>query len=162
MVKVTVDKTKFEFKYLPAYADYLLKNHLEEYVKISIRFCREVDLPMLKPLAKMPEKDLINLSIESNKITLNALRDSTIAEHIEENLTKWVENKLGFIDRSAIAIEDLSLAYYIKRKTFSYFLYGYTQSAAVQQLIINEVDAYTSQEELISLKAYIEMQKEIN
>ncbi len=160
MVKVKVDKTKFEFKYLPAYADYLLKNHLEEYVKISIRFCREVDLPMLKPLAKMPEQDLINLSLESNRITLNALRDSTIAEHIHENLTKWVENKLGFIDRSEIAIEDLSLVYYIRRKTFSYFLYGYTQSAAVQQLIINEVDAYTSMEELISLKVYIDLQKE--
>lgn len=160
MIKVQVDKSKFEFKYLPAYADYLLKNHLEEYVKVSIRFCRALDLPMLKPLSKISEQDLIKLSIESNRVTLNSLRDSTIARHIEENLNKWIENKLGFIDRSEIAAEDLTLVYHIRRKTFSYFLYGYTQSAAVQQLVINEVDVYTSMEELLSLKVYLELQKE--
>lgn len=159
MNNIKVDTALFNFKYLPAYADYLLQNHLEEYVTIGIRFCRELDLPMLKSMAKMPEKELVKHSVDSNKQTLTALKEGTIAEQIEKNLGKWVENKLEVIDKFEIEAEDLTLAYHIRRKLFSYFLYRYNQSAPIQLSIFNEVDVYTSMEELIFLKAYLEIQQ---
>lgn len=160
MGSYVLNREVFNFKYLPQFADYLLKNKLEEFVTVGIRFAREVDLPMLKPLAKLPEKELVALSLESNKQILTALKNGTIADFIEMNISNWVDNKLGLIDKNEIAIEDLTLAFFIRRKLFSYFLYGYTQSAAVQQLIINEMDVYTSQEELISLKTYLQINKD--
>ncbi|MBL8992993.1 MAG: hypothetical protein JNM63_06600 [Spirochaetia bacterium] len=66
---------------------------------------------------------------------------------------------MDIIDKGEVAAEDLTLGYYLRRKVFSYFLYGYTQSAPMQQLIVNEVDDFTTQEELISLKAYFEILK---
>jgi hypothetical protein len=156
---IKVDRTVFNFKYLPEYAEYILKNHLEEFVTISIRFSRELNLPLLKPLAKMPEKELVKLSIESNTRMLTAIKDGKIAEHIEENLNKWIENKLLIVDKFQIEAEDLTLGYHIRRKLFSYFLYGYTKSAPIQQSIFNEVDVYTSMEELVSLKAYMDIQR---
>ncbi|MDF3077865.1 MAG: hypothetical protein K0S09_1754 [Sphingobacteriaceae bacterium] len=160
MGNIKVDKSKFKFDYLPAYAEYLLKNKLEEFVLVNIRFCREVDLPMLKPLAKFSEQELVAISLESTTQMLQALADGQIADLIEINVNKWTDNKLEVIDKSEIAAEDLTLAYFIKRKTFSYFLYGYTSSAPIQQLVINDVDEYTTFEELISLKAYLEIHKD--
>ena len=157
-----VDKKLFNFKYLPEYAAFLLNEKLEEFVTVGIRFCREIDLPMLKPLAKLPEKELVNLSLESNRAILMNLNKGTIDEFINNNIKNWIENKLGVIDKSEIVTEDLVLAYFVRRKLFSHFLYAYTQNAAVQQLIISEVDVYTTQEELIGLKVYLDIQKNLN
>jgi hypothetical protein len=159
MTPVKVDKTRFQFKYLPQYAEFLLNDHLEEFVTIGIRLARELNLPMLKPLAKVPEKDLVQHSLDSNKMILKALSENKIHEQIELNLNNWISNKLDVIDKFEVEAEDLTLAYHIRRKLFSYFLYRYTQSAPVQQSIFDEVDVYTSMEELISLKVYLELQK---
>lgn len=159
MKKVEVNKDLFKFNYLPQYAEYLLNKHLEEFVTVGIRFARELDLPILKPLAKVPEKELVKHSMHSSRVLLTALKEDKIASHIEESLNKWIANKLEIIDKTQIEAEDLTLVYHIRRKQFSYFLYRYTQSAPIQASIFNEVDVYTSMEELASLKIYFEMIK---
>lgn len=155
-----VDKKIFKFKYLPDYSEFLLKNKLEEFVRDGIRFAREMDLPMLKPLSKVPETELVKMSLESNKLTLKALSENKIGDHIEKNLTNWINNKLGVIDKSEVIAEDLTLTYHLRRKLFSHYLYEYAQSAPIQQLIINEIDVYTSMEELLSLKVYMQIAEE--
>lgn len=159
MKEVKVNKDLFKFNYLPQYAKYLLNNHLEEFVTIGIRFARELDLPILKPLTKVPEKELVKHSMDSSRVLLTALEEDKIASHVEDSLNKWIANKLEIIDKAEIAAEDLTLVYHIRRKQFSYFLYRYTQSAPIQASIFNEVDVYTSMEELASLKIYFEMIK---
>ena len=154
-----LNTSHFKFKYLPDYASYLLKNKLEEFVLVGIRFSREIDLPLLKPLAKLSEQELVKISVDSNRETLNALRESQIAEHIEINLKNWVENKL-IVDKGEIAAEDLTLAFYVKRKMFTYFLYSYTPNTALHQLIVSEVDTYTTYEELAMLKVYLHIHNE--
>jgi len=149
-----LNTSHFKFKYLPDYASYLLKNKLEEFVLVGIRFSREIDLPLLKPLAKLSEQELVKISVDSNRETLNAIREGQIAEHIEINLKNWVENKL-IVDKGEIAAEDLTLAFYVKRKMFTYFLYSYTPNTALHQLIVSEIDTYTTYEELAMLKVYL-------
>jgi hypothetical protein len=155
-----VNKKLFKFIYLPAYAAFLLENKLEEFVIVGIRFSREIDLPILKPLAKYSEAELVAVSLESNRQVLRALITGNIAAHIEENINKWIANKLGVLDKSEIVAEDLTLAFFIRRKIFSYFLDSYTKNLVEQKFIIAEVDVYTTQEELISYKAYLGMQAE--
>ncbi|MCW3077726.1 MAG: hypothetical protein JWO32_2335 [Bacteroidetes bacterium] len=154
-----IDKTKFTFQYLTNYATYLLSNRLEEFVTVSIRFCREVDLPMLKPLSKFSEKELVNLSMESNRLMLEAIAKNSIAEYIEDNTKKWISNKLEVIDKNEILAEDLTLAFFIRRKTFAHFLDSYTKNVVLQKFIIAETDVYTTQEELISYKTYLGLHK---
>ncbi|MCD6019743.1 MAG: hypothetical protein K0S53_2864 [Bacteroidetes bacterium] len=162
-----INKENFQFEHLPKYAKYLLDHKLDEFVVIGIRFARELDLPMMKPLARIAEHELMEMSKESNKLQLNAYINNTIAEFIELNLKNWVDNKLAnpkdgktLLDKTEIVAEDLTLAYYLKRKLFTYFLYGYTQNVAVRQSIISEVDQCTTFEELASLKVYFEILKE--
>ena len=158
-MEYTVDKKHFQFKHLPAYASFLLNKKLEEFVTVGIRFAREVDLPMLKPLAKIPEGELVKLSLDSNRLILTALTDGTISDFIRDNLKNWAENKLEIIDKNEIEPEDLTLAYFIRRKLFAHFLYSYTPNTALHQVIISEVDVYTTYEELATWKVYFDLHR---
>lgn len=155
-------KAKFKFQYIPDYARFLLENKLDEFVMVGIRFCREMDLPMLRPLAKMPEKELLELSRESNREILTALSNNNIVPFIEKNIKNFIDNKLHdkngnkLMDKTDLVAEDIILAFYIRRKLFSFFLHSYTQNAVVHMLIASEVDFYTTQEHLLTSKAYIE------
>ncbi|HEY0091827.1 MAG TPA: hypothetical protein VGB43_05000, partial [Flavobacterium sp.] len=70
MDKVAVNPEKFTFKYLPAYADFLLRERLEDYVRTTIRFSKEEDLPLLRPLSRFSDSELIAVSMGSTKMIL--------------------------------------------------------------------------------------------
>jgi|GEM_PF-1548342 len=160
MINFTVKRELFNFNYLHDYAKYLLENRFQEFVTVGIRFSREADLPLLKPLSKFSEKELVELSLESNRLLLEAMSKNRIADHIEENSRKWISNTLQIIDKDDVAAEDLTLVFYLRRKLFAYFLDAYTKNVVLQKFIIAEVDVYTTQEELISYNIYLKMQQE--
>jgi hypothetical protein len=158
-------KAEFKFQYVPEYAKFLLTNKLDEFVTVGIRFARELDLPMMRALAMVPEKDLIELSRESNREILTALANNDIVPFIEKNIKNFVNNTINdshgkkVIDRSDVIVEDIILAFYIRRKLFSFFLHSYTPNAVVHMLIASEIDYYTTQEQLLTQKALIDHQK---
>ena len=163
-----ISSADFKFQYVPEYAKFLLARKLDEFVTVGIRFCRELDLPMMRPLAKTPEKDLIELSRESNREILTALSDNNIVPSIEKNIKNFVNNTTidlngkKIIDRSDVIVEDIILAFYIRRKLFSFFLHSYTPNTVVHMLIASEVDDYTTKEQLLVSKALIDLQKHDN
>ncbi|MCD6019587.1 MAG: hypothetical protein K0S53_2708 [Bacteroidetes bacterium] len=156
---LSTGKANFKFQYLPDYANFLLNNKLDEFVTVGIRFCREADLPMMRPLNKMPEADLVALSRESNKSFLSALAVNDIVPLMEERITQFVENRMldrkgkKLIDRSDILVEDIILSFYLRRKTFIYFLYTYTKNLVIHMLIVEELDYFTTHEHLATVKA---------
>lgn len=155
-----VNRDVFKFKYLPDYADFLLKNRLTEFVTVGIRFCREVDLPLLKPLSKFSEEELVALSMESNKRILEAISKNEIPQLIDSNIQKWENDTIENISKHDVTAEDLTLGFYLRRKIFSYFLDCYTKNVVEQKFIIGEIDVYTTQEELIAYSIYIKSQQE--
>jgi hypothetical protein len=156
MERLNPEKAHFKFQYLPEFAKYIFENKAEEFTQVGIRFCREVDLPMLRPLSKMPEKDLVALSLNSNREMLSALASNNIAPLIAKNIDNFINNHIvdkegnKILDQSEVAAEDFILAYYIRRKTFAFFLYGYTQNTVIHTLILAEIDYYTTQEQLLT------------
>ena len=154
-------RANFKFQYLPDYAKFLLNNKLDEFVTVGIRFARELDLPMLRPLSKLTEEQLLELSRESNREILTSLSNNDIVPFIENNIKNYIGNNLTdksghkILDKTEVVAEDIILAFYIRRKLFSFFLHSYTQNAVVHILIANEVDYYTSMEHLLTTKAYI-------
>jgi hypothetical protein len=165
MERLHPEKAHFKFQYLPDFAKFLLENKAEEFTQVGIRFCREVDLPMLRPLSKMPEKDLIALSLDSNRQLLSALASNNIAPFIEKNIENFINNHIvdkdgnKVLDQSEVAAEDFILAFYIRRKTFSFFLYAYTQNSIIHTLIQAELDFYTTQEQLLTSTAAMKIHK---
>jgi hypothetical protein len=151
----------FKFQYLPDFAKFLLNNKLDEFGIIGIRFCREADLPMMRPLAKMPEKKLMELSRQANSELLTALSENDIVPYIEKNIRNFVTNQIKdkegntLLDRSEIIADDVILAFYLRRKTFAFFFHSYTQNAVVHALLAAEIDFFTSQEHLLTVRALI-------
>ena len=158
-------KARFKFQYIPDYAGFLLKNKLEEFVTVGIRYCREMDLPMMRALSHIPEKDLVAMSMESNAEMLEALASNKVVQLFEKNLASFIKNEMvnkkgeKILDRSEIIADDIILGTYLKRKMFSFFLHSYTQNAVVHTLIMNEMDYYTTQEQLLTSHAIIEYRK---
>jgi len=161
MERLYKNRGLFKFQYLPDYAKFLLNNKLEEFTTVGIRFCRELDLPMMKPLEKIPENQLVGLSIQSHSEMLAALSENNIEPLIEKNISLYVNNQIKdangnkLLDHTEIAAEDFILGFYIRRKLFSFFLHSYSQNAVLHMLIAAEVDHYSTQEHLITTKAYI-------
>ena len=157
----SIDISRFKFQYLPDYAKFLLENKLEEFGMVGIRFAREMNLPMMRPLAKIPEQQLIETARESNREILEGLAANNIVPFIKKNIQNYINNQIMdkegniLLDKSEVMAEDIIMAFYLRRKVFSFFLYAYTQNAVVHMLIASEVDAYTSQEHLITTKAMI-------
>jgi hypothetical protein len=161
--RLNKNKGLFKFQYLPDYAKFLLDHKLEEFTTVGIRFCRELDLPMMRPLAKIPENELVELSIQANKDTLTALSNNNIESLIAKNIETFVNNRMvdgqgnKLIDQTDVVAEDFILGFYIRRKLFSFFLHSYSKNAVLHTLIAGEVDYYSTQEHLITVKAYVEI-----
>lgn len=161
MEKFINNKADFRFQYLPDYAKFLLNNKLEEFVTVGIRFSRELNLPLLRHFSKMTEKELVKMGVESYREMLSALAENKIEKIIEKKISAYLNNRIKnaagkiILDQTEIIAEDIILTFHIRRKLFSFFLYSYTQNTVVHILIANEVDQYTTQEHLLTTKAYV-------
>ncbi|MBA3664623.1 MAG: hypothetical protein H0W61_10490 [Bacteroidetes bacterium] len=161
MEKFVPNKALFRFQYLPDYAQFLLNNKLEEFVTVAIRFCRELDLPLLRHLSKISEKELIDLSLKSYREILGALAQNNVEKIIENRIHNYVHNQIKdtkgniLLDSTEVVAEDIILTAHIRRKLFSFFLYSYTQNTVLHMLIATEVDQYTTQEHLLTTRAYV-------
>jgi hypothetical protein len=45
MSSLNIDRSKFNFQYIPDFEKFLQKEKLDEFVTVGIRFCREHDSP---------------------------------------------------------------------------------------------------------------------
>lgn len=161
-------KGLFKFQYLPDYAKFLLENKLEEFVTVTIRFCREVELPMLKPLSKLSEQELVALSVQNTKELLESLSKNEIADFMQLRIDDFIANRIKdlsgkqLLNNTELVAEDIILGYYIRRKVFSFFLHSYTQNAVLHTLIISETDYWTSYEHLFTTKAFVQVMNASN
>ena len=160
MKDLSVKSALFNFTYLPDFANFLLRHKLEEFVTVGIRFCREADLPILKPLSRLPEQELVRLSLESNRALLEAISAGKMAEYIEKGIETWTNNSIGYLDREEVMVEDFTVGFYLRRKIFAYFLDSYTKNLVMQKFIIAELDLFTTQEELIAYKVFLNTKQE--
>ena len=156
----SVDPKKFHLDVLPAYAAFLLDGHLDEYVIRMIEYSRQEDLPLLRKLDKFSDQELLELGKASHTEILRALATKTIHLEIKQRVTKWIANKLEVIDKDEVVAEDVTMSAFIKRKCLQAFIPTYTRDPELQMLLCEEIDRYTTQEELISYDTYLKLQQE--
>src|SRR4051812_27884646 len=101
-IDFTINRELFKFQYLPDFASFILHKKLKEFAVVGIRFSREAKLPLLKPLSRFSEKELVDLSLVSNREMLEALTRNDAAAYIESNGKKWISNALGIVDKAEI------------------------------------------------------------
>lgn len=157
---IKVDHSKFIFTDLPEYSKWLKENHLSEFVSFIIKCSKEENLPLLKALNHLSEEQLTALSLDSNKETFEALATNTIDSVIQRKLDLWINNALVIVDKDQIVAEDITITSYIRRKAFYHFIDRYTNDITIFKKLINEIDTYTTHEELVLYTSYIHIQQE--
>ncbi len=130
------------FQYLPAYAQYLLDERIEDFTRTLLAISREVKLPVLKFFENMPEDQLIQLSIQGTKELLGYFATNTIEEFIDISLKKWTENQLIVVQNDEIVAQDISGGSFARRKAFRHFLPDYTTDLSLYNNILGELDQF--------------------
>ena len=144
-------------KYLPSYADYLLKNHLREYAEQMIHSSRKLNLPLLKSLEGMSTEQMIQLSMEGSKEFLTYLAQNKAEEQIEASLIRWIKNQLPVIDQKDVGAEDITLLTYIRKQSLLYFIRDYSKNINEILSLIQEIDLFLSRSETESTNTYIDL-----
>lgn len=150
---------KFNFKYFPAYAQFLLDHKLEEFALKLLQLSREVNLPLLKLFQSYTEEQLIRLGVQNIKDSLTFFAANKGRELIEHSVKMWLNNEIPMISRDAIVADDITLISFIRRKAFRDFLPFYTNEFAAYRDIMEEIDQFTTEVETVSLNLLLSRQQ---
>jgi PAS domain S-box-containing protein len=140
----TAKNLKLVFSHFPAFATFVKENHLVDYIKEQIRLSVELDLPLMKKLAHIPEDELLELSITSHREHLEHAENNTLRKRLDDTLKMWEDDTLEIISQDDIAVEDITIGGLIRKLALMKFLPFYTTDAFSSIEIIKEIDFYES------------------
>lgn len=146
---------KLQLRYLPGFAEFIKNEKLVDYIRVQLRYSRELKLPLLRFFEKMNDEDIISMSIQSHTEFLDAIINNQAKEHIEESQRKWIANQLQIIDKYDVAPEDITLVSFIRKKAFMAFVPEYTAILADALAIINEIDQVNAESDTYATTTYM-------
>src|ERR1043165_2488148 len=114
----------------------------------------------MKLLDGIPEQQLMQLGMAGVKEMLDDIAANNSRKYIDDAMEKWLKNQLPIITKDSVISEDITLGAFVRRKIFRHFLKDYVQEENMRFAIMEEVDRFTTETELISYNAYIALQKE--
>ena len=135
-------KTSLEFEQLPGFAQFILENHLEEYVRALLEMCRELEVPTLKYFDHLSEEELFNLSLKNNTEFLRSLIGSRAIDELESSLKDWKNNQIDFVRKEQIQLDDLLLISYVRKRIFCSMLKLYTTDLDLLLRLVEELDNF--------------------
>jgi signal transduction histidine kinase len=109
------------------FLQYVRKNHVEALAKETLRDCREMDVPLLKLFANVPEEVLLAQSIKGIHDFVDSLMQGTYEQKQLDNLKLWEEDKLPGISKNSISPTDLVFIYLIQKRAYFNFIPQYTK-----------------------------------
>ncbi len=162
MLNTKNNNSEFQFKFLPDFASYLLKNKLREFVKFQLDLMFEKQVPVLKyyDLRGYKEEQLMELSLPSYTEFLNSVIQNTLDTSLNETIKKWVTNQLPNISKDQLVVEDITLATYIRKQAFFSFLPSYTSDIKLAIEIAKEIEEYALEAISRSFKTYMQIHNE--
>jgi len=142
---------------LPAFADYLLREKLDEFVTEQIRVSREVNLPLLKYFEGMAEEQILGFAREGSKDFLSKIAANQTAELISSSSKQWLANELPKIKKDQIVQEDIFLVGFVRKNSFLKLLPAYTSDISLILNIVKEIDTYIHESQLLSTTIYVKI-----
>jgi signal transduction histidine kinase len=159
--KEAVGEQELKFKYLPAYAEYLLNNKLEDYVRHAVKNAIEMDIPILRFFKHLTEEQMLEMSMKSTADFFNVIINNNIKEYVRESVKRWAENQLPSISRDQVVAEDITMGTYLRKQGLMYFLPLYAPRTEDALEIVREIDRYHLETESASFHAFMDIQQEI-
>lgn len=146
-------------KELPAFARFLLENHLDEVASEAVRLSRELNIPMMRYLT-VDDEELARLVKAGYVELLNCFIDGTTTELVAKSVERWKANQLPIIERDQIVADDIPLVGQVRRKLFHLFIPRYTTEPAKILGIVQEIEDYLLTYTTESFKTYVNVLQE--
>lgn len=150
---------KLHFSHWPAFAAFIRQNHMVEYAQALLDLSREADLPIMKLIAHLPEEQLLEMTIQGHGEFLENVEKNILREHLNNGLKKWEDDDLGIISPEDIAVEDITIGTFIRKKAMLKLLPYYTTDAYEIVSIIREIDIFDAEAITASMSMHITLQK---
>ncbi|HEY0743528.1 MAG TPA: ATP-binding protein [Chryseosolibacter sp.] len=151
---------ELRLKYLPSFADYLLSQRLDDFVRSLYRIGVQLDIPLLRFFSGMSEDEILRLSRDGNLRLLSAIKQNTIADYIEYSKTNWLKNQLPIITRTDVVAEDISLINFARKRAFREYIKSYTTDHDLALDIVDEIDQFILSLESVLFKTFLSIQQE--
>lgn len=160
-METNLPKRKLHFKYLPAYAKFILDNKLHDFVLHLIALSREVNLPLMKLFKSFTQDQLVELGTNNTINSLTFLSENKASELIENMIKSWLNNEIPVIAKEEVVANDLTLVSFIRRKAFRDFLHYYTNDFLTFRNIMEEADEFTTEFETATLNIVLNNQQNL-
>jgi PAS domain S-box-containing protein len=146
---------------LREFLSYIKDNRLEEAARESIRISREMNFPLMRLFADIPDEALIPQSMKSISDFADQLQDGTYHQVQEENLKKWEEDRLdGGIPKDSIQPTDLVLIYVAQKKAMHRFIPDITSDPKEIIRIVDALEQVHSESQDAAINMMFKWRKE--
>ena len=147
------------FRHLPDFCRFLLDHHLEDFSRQQLQLAFELEVPLMKLLANMPEEQLNALARQGIIELFENIIAGTTAAYLEKSNEDWRNNRIPVlsIDQSDVVSEDITLVGYARKQGFLKFLPLFTKDLERYGAIVSEVDRFTLYSETLSFRTYAEI-----
>ena len=152
-----------DFVYLPSFARFILNNHLEDYVQRHMDISRQLRMPALQFFNHLSKAEILAYTTRSSRQFLEYLAVNKAGEILSKTISNWNRNRLQYVEKDKIALDDIFLISFLRKRIFLDLLQLYTNDVDTSFNIIGEIDRFfmvhdreTSQTYVQLLKARIE------
>ena len=135
-------KEELEFKHLPGFSRFVVDHKLAEFAHMQATLSRELDLPLLKFYAHVPEQELVELGKKSATEFLLYLADNRAGSQLQTAISEWINNQLKYVTQEQVQIDDLLLVSYIRKRAFTSLLKFYTTDIDLLEQLHDELDRF--------------------
>jgi PAS domain S-box-containing protein len=160
--EISLPESELKFRFLPALAEYILKNKLREFTAEQWKLTRQVNFPALKyyDLQTYSDEEIIDRSVETTRRFLQYTAENQLQEQLRDSIKIWVSDQLPVITRDQVVVEDITLSSYIRKQTFLHFIPSFTTNIQEAVQLISELDRLILETESISFYAFSKIQEE--
>jgi PAS domain S-box-containing protein len=151
----------YRYKHLPGFAQFILDQHLTEFVKEQLDLSLRLNIPLLISLSqRFSKEELLEVSKKSSAEYLTYLKNNGAYNQIKDSSNKWLKDQLEIIGKFQIVGQDITLITYVRQQAFRKFIPLYT--SAVQQALelSTEIDTLMLGATTTAIDIYVNILKE--
>jgi PAS domain S-box-containing protein len=148
---------ELEFSRFPGLAGFIKANFLRDYIKDQLKYCLELDVPIMKFFSSLTEEQLIEMSLPSTTEFLTAAEHNSLQGHIEKSIGNWVADQMEGLGRDDVQAEDITLISYVRKKALTKYLLLYTSDPGEIVETINEIDKFCVVNDTAVTNTYIDL-----
>ncbi|MBX9850888.1 MAG: PAS domain S-box protein [Cytophagaceae bacterium] len=148
-----------DYPSLSKYADFLLRNHLDELARLSIQKAREENLPILKQLTHLTENQIFEMSKKGlAEDVLIPLIEGKPFEKVMQSIADWKANIL-ILPKDQISGVDITGIYHVRKLSILEMLqyYDYNKNEGIE--LHKEIENYFNVCLNLGYQAYEEIQR---